>query len=87
MTQLSWALTNATLTTGPICTLTLAGGSGTVIASWRISPVGFGSYQDSWTLNIKGKKGSAMNASWGNPNASVLQSVSMSGWFDSMTDG
>lgn len=89
LTNLGWAINNVAGTTGPMSTLTVSSGSiaGTVLASWRITPVGLGSFQDSWTVNIKGKKGVSVAAFWGTPSASVTQSVSMAGWFDTLSDG
>lgn len=88
MTMLGWAIRNAAAATYT-ATLNVRQASigGTVIASWDILPAVGASLQDSWAVDIMGKRGVPLSVDFGTPLASVTQKVSIAGWKDGLSDG
>ncbi len=86
--QLGWSIRNAG---AAAYTATLnvrhASIAGTVIASWDIQAAAAGGLQDSWAVNLMGKRGVPLNVDFGTPAASVTQKVSIAGWRDTLSDG
>lgn len=88
ITQLGWSCRNAAA--APFtASLAVRDASiaGTVLATWDIVVVNGTGQQDTFALNIKGLKNSALFVEFGTPAASVTQKVSAAGWVDSLSDG
>jgi len=88
MTQLGWSERNAAAA-AYTSTLNVRHASigGTVVASWDIIAALGVSVQDTWVVNLMGKKGVPLVVDFGTPLASVTQKVSIAGWRDTLSDG
>ena len=88
LTQLGWSQRNVA---AAAYTSTLnvrhASVAGTVIASWDIIATLNASVQDTWVVNLMGKRGVPLVVDFGTPLASVTQKVSIAGWRDTLSDG
>lgn len=88
LTQIGWSERNvAAATYTSTLSVRHASINGTVVASWDILPAVGASLQDSWVVNIMGKKGVPISVDFGTPLASVTQKVSIAGWRDTLSDG
>ncbi len=89
LTQLGWSLNNsagAAAATGKI-SVKNSSTAGTVYGAWDIGAAAGGFAQDTWSVNIKGKKGKPFFVDSGTPSASATYKVSIAGWFDQLSDG
>ena len=88
LNQLGWSIRNAQAA-AYAATLNVRHASigGTVIGSWDIQAAAGGGLQDSWAVNLMGKRGVPLNVDFGVPASSVTQKVSIAGWRDTLSDG
>ena len=86
LNQLGWSIRNAGAA-AYTATLNVRGAGATVIAAWDIQVAAAASLQDSWAVNLMGKRGAAMTVDFGTPAASIVQRVSVAGWRDTLSDG